>query len=86
MNARSRLRFEWLAEALYNETKREFLKEYPAAEEQPAEHAVFDESVLLQGGEEQLLLMRSGKVVYYLQVDFPADLLVHVDEIAAELA
>lgn len=86
MNARSRLRFEWLAEALYQETKREFLKEYPAAEEQPAEHAVFDESVLLQGGEEQLLLMRSGKVVYYLRVDFPADLLAHVDEIAAELA
>lgn len=86
MNARSRLRFEWLAKALYQETQREFLKEYPAAEEQLMEHTVFDEAVLLQGGKEQMLLVRSGKVVYHLRVDFPADLLAHVDEIAAELA
>ena len=86
MNARSRLRFEWLAKALYQETKREFLKEHPAAEEDAVEHTAFDEAVLLHGGEEQMLLVRSGKLVYHLRVDFPADLLVHVDEIAAELA
>ena len=85
MNARSRLRFEWLAKALYQETKREFLKEHPAAEKQTVEHTAFDEVVLLRDGQEQMLLVRSGKVVYSLLVAFPADLLAHVDEIAAEL-
>ncbi|MBR5471537.1 MAG: DUF2812 domain-containing protein [Oscillibacter sp.] len=86
MNARSRLRFEWLAKALYQETKREFLKEHSAAEKQTVEHTAFDEAMLLRGEKEQMLLVRSGEVVYFLQVDFPADLLAHVDEIAAELA
>ena len=86
MNARSRLRFEWLAKALYHETQREFLKEHPAAEKQTVERTAFDEAVLMQSEEEQLLLVRSGKVVYHLRVDFSADLLAHVDEIAAELA
>lgn len=85
MNARSHLRFEWLAKALYDETEQKFLKEHPAAEEQAVEHTAFDEAMLLRDGQEQMLLVRSGEVVYSLRVNFPADLLAHVDEIAAEL-
>lgn len=44
------------------------------------ENGAFDQAVLLTDGEERLFLARSGKVVYALWLNFPADL---TDSIAA---
>ena len=44
------------------------------------ENDAFDQAVLLTAGEERLFLARTGKVVYALWLDFPADL---SDSIAA---
>lgn len=82
-NAADRLRFEFLAKALYREREKAFRENgWPAAE--PAvENGAFDQAVLLTAGEERLFLARTGKVVYALWLDFPADL---TDSIAAAAA
>ena len=85
-NAADRLRFEFLAEALYRERERAFRKDCPDAVETAVENGAFDETVLLTAGEERLFLARSGKVVYALWVDFPADLGNAMKAAAAKLA
>ena len=83
-NTRERLRFEALAEAQYDTRLKEFRKDWPAAEVTEIEHEAFDEAVLLQGdGGEQMLLVRSGRVVYSLRENLPADLADWVAPVAA---
>jgi len=85
-NTRERLQFEWLAEAQYDTCLREFVKDYPAAEATEMTHEVFDEAVLLCGDDtEQMLLVRSGCVVYSLRENLPADLAEWVEPVAAEM-
>ena len=85
-NAADRLRFEALAKALYRERAADFRKDYPDAAETTVENEAFDEAALLTAGEERLFLARSGKVVYALWVDFPADLGNAMEAAAAKLA
>lgn len=84
-NTSDLLRFEFLAEALYQEKERDFLSIHPKAEQAIVENPAFDEAVLLTGGREdaQMLLVRNGKTVYSLWVNFPADLTEQVDAVAA---
>lgn len=85
-NTSDRLRFTVLAKALYQEKLETFRRDWPGAEETAIENSAFDEAVLLTGGEDvQMLLVRSGKIVYSLWVNFPADLSGCLDEIAADL-
>jgi len=82
-NTRERLQFEALAKAQYHTRLRKF---GPAAETMAIEHKAFDEAVLLQGdGGEQMLLVRSGCVVYSLWENLPADLADWVEPVAAEI-
>ena len=82
-NAADRLRFEFLAKALYREREKAFRENDRPAAETAVENGAFDQAVLLTTGEERLFLARSGKVVYALWLDFPADL---TDSIAAAAA
>ena len=50
------------------------------------ENDAFDQAVLLTAGEERLFLARTGKVVYALWLDFPADLERAIEAAAADLA
>ena len=51
------------------------------------ENNAFDEAVLLTGGEDvQMLLVRKGKLVYSLWVNFPADLSVGIERAAEYLS
>lgn len=84
-NAADHLRFEILAKALYRERAADFQKNYLDATETAVENGAFDEAMLLTAGEEQLFLARTGKVVYALWVDFPADLEESIQHVAAEL-
>ena len=79
-NAADRLRFEFLAKALYREWEGVFRGDDRPATETAVENGAFDQAVLLTDGEERLFLARSGKVVYALWLNFPADL---TDSIAA---
>lgn len=85
-NAADRLRFTFLAEALYRERAVDFRKNCPDAVETAVENGAFDETVLLTAGEERLFLARSGKVVYALWVDFPVDLEESIRRVADDLA
>jgi hypothetical protein len=81
-----RLRFEWLAKAEYNSLRKDFAKDWPAAEVIEISHEAFDEAVLLQSGSsEQMLLVRSGCVVYSLRENLSADLADWVETVAAEM-
>jgi len=82
-NAADRLRFEFLAKALYREREKSFREDDRPTIETAVENAAFDQAVVLRSGEERLFLARSGKVVYALWLDFPADL---TDSIAAAAA
>lgn len=73
-SAADRLRFEWLAEALYRQRAEAFRKSHPDAAETAVARENFDQGVLLTGGgDERMLLVRSGKVVYALWTNFPAE-------------
>lgn len=72
-SAADRLRFEWLAEALYRQRAETFRKSHPGAAETALSREHFDQGVLLDGGAERMLLVRSGKVVYALWTNFPAE-------------
>lgn len=85
-NAADRLRFTFLAKALYRERAADFRREYPDAAETAVEHGGFDEAVLLAEGDEQLFLARKGTVVYALWVDFPVDLGGSIERAAVLLA
>ena len=74
-----------MAKALYRERAADFQKNYLDATETAVENGAFDEAMLLTAGEEQLFLARTGKVVYALWVDFPADLEESIQHVAAEL-
>ena len=68
------LRFECLAKALYRERTKEFLNDWPDATVENLE-TVCTEAILLTGGEnEQMLLVRTGTLVYLLRTNYPADL------------
>ena len=82
-NAADHLRFEFLAKALYREREEAFRENGRSVTETAVENGTFDQAVLLTAGEERLFLARSGKVVYALWLDFPADL---TDSIAAAAA
>lgn len=82
-NTQERLRFEWLAKAEYRTLQREFVKDWPAAEITEIENEAFNESVLLgSAGTEQMLLVRSGYVVYSLRENLPAHLADWVTPVA----
>jgi len=79
------LQFEFLAEMLYQEIRTDFLKEWPEGEQISLEMPNFDEAILLTGGETvQMLLVRSGKIVYSLWVNFPVELQGRVDTLLPE--
>ena len=85
-NTRERLQFEWLAEVQYNSLRKEFVKDWPAAEIAEIAHEAFDEAVLLHGeGAVQMLLVRKDCVVYSLWENLPADLAGWVEPVAAEI-
>ena len=84
-NAADRLRFEFLAEALYRERERAFRKDCPDAVETAVENDAFDRAAVLAAGEERLFLARAGKVVYALWLNFPADLGSAIEAVAADL-
>lgn len=85
-NVTDQVRFTFLAKALYQEKLEEFLSAWPQAEQTAVEHEAFDEAVLLHSGEAvQMLLVRSGKTVYSLWVNFPADLAGRVESVAAQM-
>lgn len=85
-NTQERLRFEWLAKAEYNSLQKDFAKDWPAAEVIEISREAFDEAVLLQSGSgEQMLLVRSGCVVYSLRENLSADLADWVEPVAAEM-
>lgn len=85
-NAADRLRFEFLAKALYREREKAFQKDYPDASETTVENDTFDRAVVLTAGEERMFLARAGKVVYGLWLDFPADLDSTIEAVAVSLA
>lgn len=85
INTMDEVRFEFLAEALYQERLEEFLSDWQQeAEKTTLEHGAFDEAVLLSGGKNvQMLLVRSSNIVYSLWVNFPADMNVGLEKAAA---
>jgi len=86
INSRNRLQFAFLAKMLYREKLNDFYKDWPDAVTERMENGAFDEAVLLKGGENtQMLLVRRGRAVYYLWVNFPTDLPVWIDDAAATL-
>ena len=86
-NINDKVRFTFLAEALYQEKLEELLSDWPEAEQTAVENNAFDEAVLLTGGEDvQILLVRKGKLVYSLWVNFPADLSVGIERAAEYLS
>lgn len=85
-NAADRLRFGFLAGALYREREKAFRKDHPGASETTVENSAFDRAAVLTAGEERLFLARAGKVVYALWLDFPADLESAIEAVAADLA
>lgn len=85
-NAADRLRFGFLAGALYREREKAFRKDHPGASETTVENSAFDRAAVLTAGEERLFLARAGKVVYALWLNFPADLESAIEAVAADLA
>jgi len=84
INETQRLRLEVLAKACYEEK----LAEYRAAWSNIRETKfdAFDQTVLLEnGGSVSVLLLRSGKTVYSLWVNFPADLPGRLESLAQDL-
>lgn len=84
-NAADRLRFTFLAKALYRERAADFRREHPDAAETAVECGIFDEAVLLAEGDEQLFLARKGTIVYALWVDFPVDMSGSIEHAAVLL-
>ena len=85
-NTQERLRFEWLAKAQYRSLRKEFARDWPATEVTEITHEAFDEAVLLRNESgEQMLLVRSGCVVYSLWENLAADLAGWVEPVAAEM-
>lgn len=85
-NAADRLRFTFLAKALYRERAADFQRDHPDAAETAVEYDAFDEALLLAEGDERLFLARKGTVVYALWVDFPVNLSGSIEHAAASLA
>ena len=85
-NAADRLRFGFLAGALYREREKAFRKDHPGASETTVENSAFDRAAVLTAGEERLFLARAGKVVYALWLNVPADLESAIEAVAADLA
>lgn len=86
-NSWNRLAFDWLAKVLYREKRNEFLDEWPGAVSEKIEAPAVDEAVLLTGGEDtQMLLVRSGTMVYSLWVNFPVEMKDYIDSAAAKAA
>lgn len=86
-NTSDKVRLTALAKALYREKREEFRAEWPEAAETAIENDAFDEAVLLVGGQDtQMLLVRAGKTVYSLWVNFPADLNGKIGDLAAALS
>ena len=78
-----RLRTEGLAEVLYREKQKQFLKAHPDAVLEAIENEAYDEALSVSGDGEQLLLFRIGSLVYSLRANVPVkqaevvDLLVY---------
>lgn len=86
-NSWNLLSMDCMAKMLYREKRAEFLADHPDAAEEPIENPVFDEALLLTGGENvQMLLVCSGKTVYSLWVDYPAEIHAYIDAVAARMA
>ena len=82
-NETQKLRFEWLAEACYEEKLETCRAECPDLKETPLD--AFDETVLLDNGHGvTTLLIRSEKTVYTLWVNFPADLTGRLESLAQD--
>lgn len=85
INETNQLRFEVLAEACYEEKLAEYRANWPELRE--TEFDVFDEAVLLENETGvSVLLVRSGKTVYSLWVNFPANLPGRLESLAEDFA
>ncbi|MBE6995517.1 MAG: DUF2812 domain-containing protein [Ruminococcaceae bacterium] len=78
-SAADRLRTEGLAEALYREKQKQFLKEHPEAALESIENEAYDEALSISGDGEQLLLFRTGSLVYSLRANVPLKQAAFVD-------
>ena len=86
INETQHLRFEALAEAVYEAELEEYRTNWSDIRE--TEFDAFDETVLLENDSNgvSVLLVRSGKTVYALWVNFPADLPGRLESIAQDMA
>lgn len=83
LNETELLRFEVLAKARYEEKLADYRAANPGAAE--TELDAFDETLLLEnGGGVTTLLIRSGRTVYRLWVNFPADLPGRLESLAQD--
>ena len=85
INETQHLRFEALAEAVYEAELEEYRTQWSSIRE--TEFDAFDETVLLENDSNgvSVLLVRSGKTVYALWVNFPADLPGRLESIAQDM-
>jgi len=84
INETQQLRLEVLAKACYEEKLGEYRTNWPEIRE--TEFDAFDETVLLEDGSGlSVLLIRSGKTVYSLWTNFPADLPGRLESLAQDL-
>jgi len=84
INETQHLRFEFLAEAVYEAELAEYRTNWPDIKETAFD--AFDETVLLENDSGvSVLLIRSGKTVYALWVNFPADLPGQLESIAQDM-
>jgi len=85
LNETQYLRFEALAKAVYGEKLAEYRAAWPDLKETAFD--AFDETVLLENDSGvSVLLVRSGKTVYSLWVNFPADLPGRLESLAEDFA
>lgn len=85
INETRHLRFEALAEAVYEAELEEYRANWSDLKE--TEFDAFDETVLLENSDSgvSVLLVRSGKTVYSLWVNFPANLPGRLESIAQDM-
>lgn len=84
-NESHRLRFEFLAKALYEERYDDIVDKWTEAKQIPIHDAVFDEAVVLKHETEQVLLTRTGNIVYALHTNLPVNLEEELDHVKEDL-
>lgn len=84
-NESHRLRFEFLAKALYQERYDDIVDEWPGAEQISINDEAFDEAVVLKNDGAQVLLTRAGTIVYALHTNLPLELEEQIDHVKEDL-